>query len=312
MHLKFIIFIAFSILTYVSFAQRPILISSEIIIGLGASNFLGDLGGSDMIGSDPFSFRDLNFSATKPVGSIAYRYRFDRTHAIRVSVFYGYLSGNDAYSDEYYRNYRNIHFRTPVVELAGQYDLMINRQREGYKYKLRGIKGWRFYNIDTYFFAGLGAFWFSSEAKYPYDRKWHKLSPLSTEGQGLIPTRKRYSPVQITIPLGIGFKYGISEKWGIGLEYGIRKTFTDYMDDTSTTYFDNNEIRRNFGDVAAYFADPNISITDSSVPPTEQTAPGEQRGNPTNYDSYMFATFTITYSVSGYRSREGTPKFVWL
>jgi hypothetical protein len=36
----------------------------------------------------------------------------------------------------------------------------------------------------------------------------------------------------------VGFKYTIDRSWGVGLELGLRKTFTDYIDDVSTTYFD--------------------------------------------------------------------------
>ena len=44
----------------------------EYMLGLGISNFLGELGGRNQIGS-PFVW-DLEFKLTKPAGSLGYRY----------------------------------------------------------------------------------------------------------------------------------------------------------------------------------------------------------------------------------------------
>ena len=36
--------------------------------------------------------------------------------------------------------------------------------------------------------------------------------------------------------MGGGFKIAVNPSFNIILEYGVRKTFTDYLDDVSTTY----------------------------------------------------------------------------
>lgn len=272
----------------------------EFVFGLGATNFLGDLGGSERIGSEPFSMRDLNWPSTRPLGLFGYRYRLTKESSIRGSLFIGYIRGDDALSENEIRNNRNINFRSPVIELSTQYEFLTTRQREGHRYNLKGIQGWRHINIESYLFVGVGLTFVNPQGQY-LDGNWYNLRPLSTEGQGMVATRQQYSRFQLVIPFGVGFKYAISREWSIGLEYGIRKTFTDYIDDTSTTYFDNDEIRDQKGDIAAYFADPSLGVFDT------QTLAGEQRGDPTDKDSYMFAQLTLYYKIP--RGMMAVPKF---
>lgn len=270
----------------------------EFVFSLGATNFLGDLGGADQIGTN--GFRDLNFPSTRPIGSVAYRYRTGRQHYVKSWVAFGFLYGNDALTEEPLRNNRNLHFRSPLAEIGTQFEWSLTRQREGHRYKLKGVRGWRHINIEAYVFAGVSAFWFDPRAQGS-DGVWYRLKPLQTEGQGMVETRKQYSNFQVAIPMGFGFKYGISSNVSIGLEYGIRKTFTDYIDDCSTTYFDNAEIVKQNGPLAGYFADPSKGTI-----PT-QTLEGEQRGDPTDKDAYMFACLTLYYKIP--KGRLALPKF---
>ncbi len=78
------------------------------------------------------------------------------------------------------------------------------------------------------------------------------LKPLSTEGEGLpgYPDRKPYSLTQLAIPFGGGVKFAITNDWHIGLEVGLRKLFTDYLDDVSSTYADPNDLLTAKGQLA--------------------------------------------------------------
>ncbi len=273
----------------------------EILFSFGATNFLGDLGGSPMIGSEAFSMRDLNWSSTRPMGNIGYRYRIAQHQAVKGTLSFGYLYGNDNYTENLIRFNRNINFRAPIWELQGQYEYFIfTRHREGHRYNKKELKGWRNISDKIYLFAGLGVTVFIPQGKDPTG-KWHNLRPLSTEGQGMVATRKKYSLVQPVALFGIGLKYSLNWKWSIGLEYSIRKTFTDYLDDTSTTYYDNDAIREQKGDIAAYFADPSHGLVPG------QTAPGAQRGDPDDKDSYMFATLTFYYKFKKHKTN--IPRF---
>ena len=272
----------------------------EFVFAIGATNFLGDLGGTARIGSGPFNIRDFNWPATRPVGSVGYRYRLTKESCVKGSLAFGYIRGDDQFSKNVIRYNRNINFRAPVVELSGQYEFLTSRIREGHKYNLRGVRGWRHINVESYIFAGFGVAFVNPQGQHP-NGSWYNLRPLSTEGQGLVATRKPYSRIHVVIPVGVGFKYALNREWSLGFEYGIRKTFSDYLDDTSTTYFDNNEILKEKGEIAAYFADPSRGLIET------QTLAGEQRGDPTDKDSYMFATLTLYYKIP--RGMIAVPKF---
>jgi hypothetical protein len=150
-----------------------------------------------------------------------------------------------------------------------------------------------------YIFGGLGAFHFNPKGSLTDENgnvTWHELKPLSTEGQGFpeYPEKKPYKLTQMNIPFGTGFKYLVSEKMNIGLELIYRKTFTDYIDDVSTTYIDPN-----YFDVYLSAADAIIAkqISDKTngivTPGVSRYDPGVQRGNPNNKDAYFSFVFKI-------------------
>jgi hypothetical protein len=272
-----------------AFGQRWQKNRYEVVYSLGATNFLGELGGADRIGTN--GLRDLEFPATRPVIGLGYRYKFSRTTAVKGNLFFGYVGGNDNLTKDIARNNRNLNFRSPVLELSGQFEYMLIKERPGHRYNLRGVRGWRNIGIEAYVFGGLGGFFFNPRGKY--NGLWYSLKPLCTEGEGLVPSRKKYSKVQLCIPFGIGFKYKISKNLYIGLEYGIRKTFTDYIDDVSTTYFDPNALFDNKGILATQLANP----TNNSADNPKMTLPGQQRGDPRDKDAYMFAVITVYYKL---------------
>ena len=53
-----------------------------------------------------------------------------------------------------------------------------------------------------------------------------------------IPDQKPYNLTQFAIPFGGGIKFRVSENVVLAYEVGFRKTFTDYLDDVSTFYVD--------------------------------------------------------------------------
>lgn len=261
----------------------------EVIFGLGASNFLGELGGADQVGTD--FYRDLEFSQTRPAATLGIRYYLAPRIAIRSMFTYGILAGDDATTNEFFREYRNLNFKTNLFEFSTVFEYMfLSEYKEGARYNLRGVKGIRGYDIAFYGFAGVGVISFNPKGEL--DGKWYELQPLGTEGQGIIPTRDKYDLIQFIIPVGLGFKYAIDNRWSIGIEYGVRKTFTDYIDDVSRSYVDLPE-----GSLAEMLADK------SSGEFPFNTAPGAQRGDPTDKDSYLFAIININYKLRSGNSR---------
>ena len=277
-------------------AQRFRIEPSErhrLFISIGANNFLGDLGGANYIGSGPFSIRDFDVQSIKPSFQIGYYYRISQFFASRNAFSYFWLSGNDALTKELYRQNRNLNFRSPVYDLSSAFEFVFEYKRKGHHYYLKGINGWKNIRYSSYLYAGVAFSYFRSQGKI--NGSWYALRPLCTEGEGLVSTRKKYSPLQFSIPLGVGIKVRLSRTIEVSLEYTTRITFTDYLDDVSTTYFDENALLSHGGQLAVNLANPALQ-KDPSDPLYSSTRPGQQRGDLRNKDSYMAVLLTMYYS----------------
>lgn len=270
---------------------------SELSIRAGASSFLGELGGRDRIGSD--FIWDLETAETQPVGSVAFRYYLGKHHALNVAGNLAWVSGDDALTDEKFRSNRNLHFRSILVEAALKYELHFSFKKLGNLYGIgkRSARAKNRYR-DFYLFAGVSGFYFNPKAQYKGE--WVELQPLGTEGQGFEGEPEKYDLFQPAIPMGIGMRFGLGRKYRIGLEIGYRKTFTDYIDDVSTDYYDNQKLRQERGDMAADLADPSNgeieTYTDGNYT-YDPTAAGMQRGDPSDKDAYIFTTITFSWKL---------------
>ncbi len=282
----------------------------EVTFGIGATNFLGELGGRDQIGTD-FA-QDLEINATRFVVQGGYRYYLRRDMAVRGSLFAGVLSGDDKLTNEPYRNNRGLHFRSQIVEGSAVFEYHPLQEKSGAKYKIKGSRGVGRSKFGIYGFGGIGFFFFNPQGQYT-DGKWYNLKPLGTEGQGLPGGPAEYSNFGLAMPYGFGFRYLLRSKWRLSLEAGLRKTFTDYIDDVSTVYYDKQVIEAERGPIAAYFSNPNTK--DFDYPGLVNTATGQQRGDPEDKDTYMFLTFNLSYKIvktKGFkriRSRRSVPSF---
>ncbi|MFT3883955.1 MAG: DUF6089 family protein [Flavobacteriales bacterium] len=265
---------------------------SELSFGLGVSNFLGELGGRDRIGS-PFIY-DLEFSQTKPALSLGMRYFVAEHAAVRGALTYGVLAGNDNLTKETFRHNRNLSFKSNVFEAQVVFEFHPFLESLGHVYDLRGVQGQKSSRIGLYVFAGVGGFYFNPTTQL--NGQWVELRPLGTEGQGLPDGPKPYSNYGFCIPMGVGLRKAVSKQISIGLELQYTKTFTDYIDDVSGTYYDNNAIRAAHGAQAAYLADPNLGEV------AGQTFEGQQRGDPTDKDAYLFVKFQVHYKLYKFRS----------
>ncbi len=282
-------------------AQTRKLRKDEIVFGIGGTGFMGELGGANKIGSN--GPRDFDFKSVRPSFDFGYRYRISDRWAIKTSGFYGIVYGNDKFTKEKFRNNRNLNFRSHIGELSTQLDFffMTNQTGQRYKLKVHGQKNIRF---SGYLFAGIGGFYFNPQTKFTNKlegtTKWYNLKDYSTEGQGIIPTRKKYKNFALCIPFGVGFSYGWSKYWSVGLEYGFRKTFTDYIDDCSTTYVDKRIYGSN-SDFNSYlsqeFSNPSPTKDDIDNPLYASTQAGQQRGDPKKKDAYMFIMCNISYKI---------------
>jgi hypothetical protein len=289
----------------------------EWVTGVGATQFLGDVGGRDQIGSD--FFFDMDAASTRYVVNLGMRYKISQYVSAKTSFSFGEIAGDDKFTKEPFRQNRNIHFRSPIVEWATQIEASWMKESTGSRYKIRRVrgKGRKGSQVYVYGFAGVGLLYMNPMAQY--NGKWHALKPLHTEGQEFVPSRKEYANWQFVIPFGVGMKYSIDKSSSIGLEYGLRKTFTDYMDDVSTSYVYTKEgeargayspaLLAQWDAVSRALADPSLDIVPSegSYSGACSACPGQQRGDPSDLDSYMF--MMITYQRKIRTTRKGLPKF---
>ena len=137
------------------------------------------------------------------------------------------------------------------------------------------------HRYTPYIFAGIGIFFFQPKLGE------YNLKDYGTEGQNIgYDGRSPYKVFSFAIPFGIGFKYSLNKRLGFAFEWGMRKTFTDYLDDVSKTYYlDGQNINQN--NTAEVLSDPTLDHK-----------PGMQRGNPKTKDWYNFAGITITYKIN--------------
>lgn len=256
----------------------------EFGLGIGPLFFLGDLGGNH--GEGTRFVKDVNFPVTNLAKGLHATIYPAEWIGFRVAINQGRLEGfdsliNDKGGAETYRKERNLHFRSNMWEAYAGIEIYPTIFMEMYD----GLQG----KLRPYGVIGVGAFKFNPKARYitPDGREqWIALKPLHTEGQGFpeYPERKEYSLTSLEIPIGGGFKYYLRENFYVGFELMHRKSFTDYVDDVSTTYIDNNLF-------ATYLA-PEQAAQANQVyyrGATSATRPsvGEQRGNPKQNDSFF-------------------------
>ncbi len=247
---------------------------NELAFGMGISNFLGELGGRNQIGA-PFVW-DLEVSQTRPAASFAYRYYIARNMALRAGLTYGVLAGNDNLTTEPFRRNRNLSFKSDVFEAQLVFEFHLYKEELGHVYDLRGVKGTKSSRVGLYGFVGIGGFAFNPQAQL--NNQWVDLRPLSTEGQGLPGGPEAYSNTAICVPMGVGVRKALNKQWSIGLELQYSLTFTDYVDDVSGVYFDNEIILAERGPEAAFLADPSLGTGDLYLAGLNPTATGQQRG----------------------------------
>jgi hypothetical protein len=224
--------------------------------GLGTSTYFGEL-------ANPGDYIDARPSLTAGL-----QYYLNKRISIRTELGWFQLQGDDKKADAEGRIKRNLSFISNNFEFnaTGQINLLPN--------------GLRFYQrpiLNAYVFAGIGLLYFNPKAEYQGRR--YALQPLRTEGV-------HYNRLTVAIPHGIGVRYMIDPFWNINFEIGYRKVFTDYLDDVSTVYVDNNSFTN---PIAQALADrrPEIGLP---VRPA-----GSIRGNPKRDDGYALMQVKVEY-----------------
>ena len=243
----------------------------ELVLAAGGMNYIGDLNNQSVFGTPHVAF------------GIGVRERIDNRWAWRIEMNYGNIS-----CDKDYIVRRNLSFRSHIYEGAAIMEFNFRPFGPG-----ATESTW-----TPYIFGGFGIFHFSPEASYTDgegNTQWVQLQPLCTEGQGTPEylDRHPYALLQLCMPFGVGVKWRLGKTVSLSAEYGFRKTWTDYLDDVSTTYVGSECLTANVdnGELAAQLADRT-----GEVVADYENAPGIKRGDSSLDDWY--ACFRITIGVS--------------
>lgn len=256
------------------YVQRLILFSS-LFIGKQAmsQNFFASVFAGSSNYSGELQEKRFSFSQSNLALGVGLLFEANEKLLIRGDFTYGRISASDEFSSK--NKVRNLSFYSYVYEysLGAEYVLL-----DLYRYR-----------VSPYLMTGIALFDFNPFTK---DKDGNKimLSELSTEGQGFFDGRKDYKLRQYSIPIGGGIQWAINDNKRIGIVLGFRKTFTDYLDDVSTTYVDELVLAANRGQKSA-----NIAYRGDEVPggSTAYPAGGTPRGNPKSKDWYYFTGITF-------------------
>ncbi|MCB0804772.1 MAG: hypothetical protein KDC05_03185 [Bacteroidales bacterium] len=235
-----------------------------------------------LFGGGSFYMGDLNpsvpFLQTNPAIGLLARYNLNSRWVARLSGYQGVLTGDDDVSG--FLPQRSLSFRSGITELAGIMEFHFLPYYNG------SMKEY----WTPYLFGGAAMLYHRPQ------RNEQDLRDFGTEGQndrGQLPiteARDRYSYFAFSIPFGMGIKYSFSKRISATIEWGMRKTFVDYIDDVSTTYYldalDNPDVIDNTNREDALYSDPLLEHNALM-----------QRGNSKTTDWYSFAGLTLTYYI---------------
>ncbi len=287
-------------------ALLPAVTEGYVRMGMmaGTANYFGDI--------------YTNVSFTRPSLALFITRKISPHIHLRLNLSVGRIEGDDSKAAEGSVPYaRNLHFRNDLKEIfiGFEYDFKASYG----KHKKRKF-------FTPYFVAGIALLHHNPQAKTPtnMDAKWVDLQALGTEGQGRIGYGTPYNKVQITIPVGLGLKFKVDDRWDFGMEIVPRFTFTDYLDDVGGAYpkldnlgnplaaamsnrtleinAANNGQKRNLELLYANFGSP-ISYVGfdgnqyQTLPPFQhgQTSRG---GSKNRKDMYIFTGFHLSYIVN--------------
>lgn len=196
---------------------------NELGVFLGGSNYIGDVGPTTYIAPKELSF------------GILYKWNRSTRHSWRFSYTQGKISSNDKNSDAPARKQRGFRFENEIKELSAGLEFNF------FDFNLHE-SGW----IATpYVHTGLSYF------------RYDELYVL--DGQ----TKTDDTKYVMAIPMTVGLKTRIADKFVLGLETGIRYSFTDNLDGSN---------------------------------PKNESFSEYKFGNLTSKDWYVFTGLTLTYT----------------
>ncbi|MEM7161291.1 MAG: DUF6089 family protein [Bacteroidota bacterium] len=236
----------------------------EIGFNFGTSYYIGDL--------NPYQ----HFENNKALFGITYKWSPTPRHTLRMYALRTQLEAYDSDNKDINLVNRNLHFKTTLMEYGAALEINFYEYMIGSKHD----------NFTPFLYGGLAYMSFNPMAEF--EGVWYELNPLHTEGQGSVLMEEPYKLNQIVMPIGVGIKCNLFGRLALNVEYGVRKTFTDYLDDVSTEYANENLLREDNGILAVSLADRSLV----QILP-DGTNEGTARGNPNNNDWYFLTQVSL-------------------
>jgi len=280
------ILIVFILIPFFSNAQKWKHERISAYVGFGTNFFLGELGGGAKDASHYLSIRDINWVSTRPVAQVGIRYRILKDLAVKPTVSYALLKGDDADSKSIGRKSRNLHFRTHLWEAGAQFEYYFLKEKSVGRYTFSSYKAIN--KLSAYFALGGGAFYFNPKSESTRGvGDWTALRPMMNEGVA-------YGYIAGYLNVSLGAKYTINNRFSVGIDISNRYTTTDFLDDASDSYT---------GAYNGGFADRHLVIDYEAGVVTDNVAPlypaGQKyRGNPKYKDAYLFTVITGYYKIN--------------
>jgi len=234
-------------------------------------------------------FGDLNNRAAFNRPKIAiggfFRKQFGDYIGLRISGHYAQLGYSDVYSKDDFQKSRNLSFNSNIWEIALQGDFNF----------FKFIPDDPGHLFTPYVTLGIGVFGFDPYAYYQNEKIL--LRPLNTEGQTFYLDRKAYGTTALCFPIGIGFKYSISQNFNLSFEVAHRFTRTDYLDDVSTTYIGIDKFPSASGipSIASIMQDRSFETGEPIG------VEGRQRGWSKQRDQYLIAEVGLSFNLTSYK-----------
>lgn len=291
--------------------------SWDVGVHVGASNYLGEMGGKEKPRRD--FIWDMKLSQTRWAFGVFGRRKINRLLSVNSGILYLRIQGADIHSTNPARVGRNLNFRNDLIEWYLRPEFTVFQDND------LGGRGRYKSDLRLFVYVGIAAYYHNPKGQINRTGAFYALQPLTTE---LVD----YSKIGVAIPAGIGVHMTRRRRHRIGFDFGWRTTFSDYLDDASTEYYDVSGLANPLTD-ALYDQHPYLADVDPVTDGTQvETTSGEvvtvpsqyqygywdtdggvskpsqnKRGDPTHNDSYLTATFTYSYVLRGqsnfYRQR---------
>lgn len=256
---------------------------------IGATNYLGDIGGKEKTRRDFVA--DMKLSKTRWNSGIFARYKWRPNISLKLAFDYMRIEGDDKLSTNPGRRFRNFNFKNDIFALSQTAEWFFFTDPDlGNTYRYRN-------SFRAYVFGGVGVFYTNPKSKY--QGEWVKMRDYFVEGY-------EYKRFVFGLPVGVGFYFTLDKRHRLGFEFNYMKTFTDYLDDISGNYPSDPGDNYTRG-LAMRKGELPADVVNSNLGAYYSHDWGAKRGDPTNKDAIVYLNLSYSRVIRGkssfYRSK---------